>query len=56
MIDVAADSGMLSTSLSIMKLLQCIKQARWDDDSPLTTLPHIEKTMLDSIVYKVWLE
>ncbi|KAJ3337146.1 activating signal cointegrator 1 complex subunit [Gonapodya sp. JEL0774] len=46
MIDVAADQGFLATSLSIMNLLQCIKQGRWLTDNTLLTLPHMEPQML----------
>ncbi|KAG0171135.1 hypothetical protein DFQ28_003899 [Apophysomyces sp. BC1034] len=49
MIDVAADAGYLTTSLNIMNMLQCIKQARWLDESSLLTLPNIEPRMLPQI-------
>ncbi|KAI8983869.1 Sec63 Brl domain-containing protein [Pilobolus umbonatus] len=52
MIDVAADNGYLSTSLTIMNMLQCIKQARWQEESSLLTLPSIENGMLKHIKYK----
>lgn len=53
MIDVAADAGYLSTTLNVMNLLQCIKQARWTDESTLLTLPGIKQRMLQDIRYKV---
>lgn len=53
MIDVSADSGFLTTSLTIMSMLQCIKQARWADESSLLTLPSIESVMLNHIRHKV---
>ncbi|KAI7898946.1 Sec63 Brl domain-containing protein, partial [Cokeromyces recurvatus] len=52
MIDVAADNGYLKTSLTIMQLLQCVKQARWPNESPILTLPYIEKQMLSQIRHK----
>lgn len=52
MIDVAADSGLLTTSLTIMNMLQCIKQARYLHDSTLLTLPGVDESMLDKIKYK----
>ena len=53
MIDVAADAGYLTTSLKIMNLLQCIKQARWPEESTLLTLPKIKPRMLREIRFKV---
>ncbi|KAI8066325.1 Sec63 Brl domain-containing protein [Gongronella butleri] len=46
MIDIAADAGRLTTCLTIMNTLQCIKQARWMSESTLLNLPHIEQHML----------
>ncbi|KAG0229103.1 activating signal cointegrator 1 complex subunit [Actinomortierella wolfii] len=45
MIDITADKGMLEQCLSVMNILQCVKQARWRDES-LLTLPHVERSML----------
>ncbi|KAG0004796.1 activating signal cointegrator 1 complex subunit [Modicella reniformis] len=45
MIDITADKGMLQPCLSVMNILQSIKQARWKDES-LLTLPRVEKQML----------
>ncbi|XP_073959709.1 activating signal cointegrator 1 complex subunit obelus [Choristoneura fumiferana] len=42
MIDTSAENGWLSVCLSCQMLMQCIVQARWPSDSPLTTLPHVE--------------
>ncbi|CAG8568952.1 618_t:CDS:10 [Ambispora leptoticha] len=50
MIDVAAEQGMLTTSLHIMNLVQSIKQARWPDESALLTLPGIEQHHVESLV------
>lgn len=52
MIDVAADTGLLTTSLTIMNMLQCIKQARYLHDSTLLTLPGIDEYMLGKIKHK----
>jgi hypothetical protein len=52
MIDVAADTGLLTTSLTVMNMLQCIKQARYLHDSTLLTLPGIDESMLGSIKHK----
>ncbi|KAK0079487.1 hypothetical protein PV325_001204 [Microctonus aethiopoides] len=46
MIDIAAESGWLSTTLRIIQILQMVIQARWIDDSALITLPYIEKENL----------
>lgn len=46
MIDTSAENGWLSVCLSCQTLMQCIIQARWPSDSPLTTLPHIESQHL----------
>lgn len=42
MIDIAAERGWLATTLRTQQLMQCVIQARWHDDSPLMTLPHVE--------------
>ena len=52
MIDVAADTGLLTTSLTVMNMLQCIKQVRYLHDSTLLTLPGIQEYMLDKIKHK----
>ncbi len=41
MIDVAADSGWLATTLRLQQLMQMVVQAVWIDDLPVSTLPHI---------------
>ncbi|XP_041463235.1 activating signal cointegrator 1 complex subunit 3-like [Lytechinus variegatus] len=46
MIDVVSFNGWLVTALQTMHLVQCIIQARWFDDSPLLTLPHVEQSHL----------
>ncbi|CAJ2501941.1 Uu.00g047940.m01.CDS01 [Anthostomella pinea] len=38
-IDVLTELGYLSSCLEMMKLLQCIKSARWPEDSPLAIFP-----------------
>lgn len=49
MIDVAADAGYLTTTLTIMNMLQCIKQAHWPEESTLLTLPKLKPRMLNHI-------
>lgn len=46
MIDVVAERGWLPSTLRIMQLLQMIIQARWIEESPIATLPHIQKEHL----------
>ncbi|XP_076242802.1 activating signal cointegrator 1 complex subunit obelus isoform X1 [Calliopsis andreniformis] len=41
MIDTAAEHGWLASTLMIMQLLQMVIQARWFDESAITTLPHV---------------
>ncbi|RYP17754.1 hypothetical protein DL765_004332 [Monosporascus sp. GIB2] len=38
-IDVLTELGLLSSCLEMIKLLQCIKSARWPHDPPLSILP-----------------
>lgn len=42
MIDVTGEQGWLATTLRLQLLMQTIVQARWLQDSPLLTLPHLE--------------
>jgi activating signal cointegrator complex subunit 3 len=49
MVDVAADSGHLSITLSIMTLSQSITQAVWHDTPPLLALPNITAPMLQPL-------
>ncbi|KAJ2954701.1 hypothetical protein O0L34_g3002 [Tuta absoluta] len=46
MIDTSAENGWLAVSLSCQMMMQCIIQARWPTDSPLTTLPYVESQHL----------
>ncbi|KAG0246557.1 Sec63 Brl domain-containing protein [Mortierella sp. GBAus27b] len=48
MIDITAEKEMLQQCFSIMNILQCVKQARWRDES-LLTLPRIEKHMIPAL-------
>lgn len=41
-IDVLTELGYLSSTRMMMKVMQCIKQARWPDDGPLSMLPGVE--------------
>uniref|UniRef100_A0A1B0CDX6 U5 small nuclear ribonucleoprotein 200 kDa helicase n=1 Tax=Lutzomyia longipalpis TaxID=7200 RepID=A0A1B0CDX6_LUTLO len=43
MVDVCAEKGWLASTLRVQQLMQCVIQARWFDDSPLTCLPHVEE-------------
>ncbi|RDA90463.1 hypothetical protein CP533_3932 [Ophiocordyceps camponoti-saundersi (nom. inval.)] len=40
-IDVLAELGLLSTCLEAMRLMQCIKSARWPSDKPVSILPGV---------------
>lgn len=40
-IDVLTELGYLSSCLEMIKLLQCIKSARWSHDNPLAILPGV---------------
>ncbi|KAI1766214.1 Sec63-domain-containing protein [Hypoxylon sp. FL1150] len=40
-IDVLTELGYLSSCLEMIKLLQCVKSARWPQDSPLAILPGV---------------
>jgi activating signal cointegrator complex subunit 3 len=42
MIDVCAERGWLATTLHTQQIMQMVIQARWVQDSPLLTLPHLE--------------
>ena len=46
MLDVAADSGWLKTSLSIMHIVKMVIQGCWMKDDPLLQLPHVEPPQL----------
>jgi len=50
MIDVAAESGWLATTLKIQNLLQMVVQGRWITESSLLCLPHIEPYMVKLLV------
>ncbi|KAI1497345.1 Sec63 Brl domain-containing protein [Biscogniauxia marginata] len=41
-IDVLTELGYLSSCLEMIKLLQCIKSARWPEDPPLTIFPGVK--------------
>lgn len=41
-IDVLTELGYLSSCLEMVKLLQCIKSARWPEDNPLSILPGVK--------------
>lgn len=41
-IDLFAELGHLSSCLTFVELLQCIKSARWPDDGPMSLIPGVE--------------
>lgn len=43
MIDVVAEKGWLSTTLRIQMLMQCVIQARWQDDAVAMCLPNVDQ-------------
>lgn len=43
MIDVVAESGWLATTIRIQLLMQCIMQARWQDDPVQMCLPNVDE-------------
>lgn len=43
MIDICAEQGWLVTVIRIQQLMQCAVQARWHDDPPVLSLPHVEE-------------
>jgi antiviral helicase SLH1 len=54
-IDVLTELGYLSSCLEMIKLLQCVKSARWPTDHPLSIFPgvHSEKTKNDTTLEKL---
>jgi hypothetical protein len=44
MIDMAAEKGLLATTIQVQNLLQMVIQARWLKDSSLSILPKVELT------------
>jgi hypothetical protein len=54
MVDVAADSGWLYTTLKIMNLLQMVVQGRWLSNSSLLTLPFFTHEIADVLYEQVW--
>mmetsp|Transcript_13654 Transcript_13654/g.49673 ORF Transcript_13654/g.49673 Transcript_13654/m.49673 type:complete len:2207 (-) Transcript_13654:489-7109(-) len=47
MVDAAADAGWLSTTMSIMHMLQMFVQAAWGHESSLLTLPHVYPNVVE---------
>lgn len=41
-IDVLTELGYLTSCTMMVKLLQCVKSARWPDDGPLSILPNVD--------------
>ncbi|GAX76248.1 hypothetical protein CEUSTIGMA_g3692.t1 [Chlamydomonas eustigma] len=48
-VDVVADKGWLQTTLSTLKLIQCLMQGLWMDDSSLLVLPHSDDQLLTAL-------
>ncbi|XP_014472478.1 PREDICTED: activating signal cointegrator 1 complex subunit 3 [Dinoponera quadriceps] len=46
MVDTVAERGWLTSTITTMYLFQMIVQARWIDESAITTLPHVKPTDL----------
>jgi len=42
MLDMAADGGLLATSLQVVTLMQMVMQARWHHDNSILMLPHLQ--------------
>ncbi|KAL2166430.1 hypothetical protein VTG60DRAFT_2783 [Thermothelomyces hinnuleus] len=47
-IDVMAELGYLSSMLEFIRLLQCVKSARWPDENPASILPGVAAEPLSS--------
>jgi activating signal cointegrator complex subunit 3 len=52
MIDICAEHGWLAATLHNQQIMQMVIQARWVQDSPLLTLPHLEKHHLYLFIKK----
>jgi len=42
MLDVAADAGLLATSLQVISMMQMLIQARWNHENSILILPHLQ--------------
>ena len=49
MVDIAADTGVVTTTLRAMQLSQCIIQARFPDESTLRQLPHMKDNVVAAL-------
>ena len=49
MVDVAAEKGLLSSTLRMAELMQAIKQGRFPTDHPLLCLPHMNASALPRV-------
>lgn len=50
-IDVASELGYFHTVLTMIKLMQCIKQGYWYEDNPITALPGCQLKRIKDIEY-----
>ena len=52
MVDVSAERGFLTTTFGVMHMMQRIKQAVWDTDSELLTLPKVTEDVVENVVVR----
>ncbi|KAN0023819.1 hypothetical protein ACTFIV_008206 [Dictyostelium citrinum] len=55
MIDVSFEYGYFATAIQVIRLLQMLVQGRWDYDSSLMILPHINKEFADFLSSNLFL-
>ncbi|CCH60480.1 hypothetical protein TBLA_0C06880 [Henningerozyma blattae CBS 6284] len=49
--DVAAELGYFSTVMTIIKVMQCVKQGYWFEDDPVSVLPGCQLTRFEDIKF-----
>ncbi|KAJ1916792.1 activating signal cointegrator 1 complex subunit 3 [Mycoemilia scoparia] len=49
MVDTSVFNGDITTTLSVMRLLQCVKQATWPSQSPIYQIPDLEVDQLQKL-------
>jgi len=49
MLDVAADAGLLATSLQVISVMQMVMQARWNHENSILILPHLQSFHLSRL-------
>ena len=50
-VDVASELGYFETVMTIIKVMQCIKQGCWYEDDPVSTLPGLQLTRFKEIKF-----